>query len=250
MSKYDVRVFRDLNEVSLQAAELFAGLAAEFIQKQNRFSVALSGGSTPKALFDVLASPSFRERIPWSDINLFWGDERCVSPDHKDSNYRMALETLLEKVSIPEKNIFRIHAENPDPADAAMQYENTLRNFFGSEEKIPRFDLIFLGMGDDGHTASLFPFTNALQESRRWVVENYVEKFQAYRITLTVPVINNAANVVFMISGGSKAQVLKEVLEGPPDPNRLPSQLIQPVTGNLLFMVDKEASKELHSLEG
>ncbi len=245
MSKHKIRVLRG-EEVSLQAAELFVSLAEECAQKRNRFSVALSGGSTPRALFEVLASPSFRERVPWASVYLFWGDERCVPPDHRDSNYRMARETLLEKVPIPQNNIFRIAAENPMPAEAALQYENTLRKFFGTPEGFPVFDLIFLGMGDDGHTASLFPFTDALKETTRWVADNYVEKFQSYRITLTVPVINHAANVVFLISGRSKAQVLKEVLEGPADSYRLPSQLIQPVHGNLLFFLDEEASKELH----
>lgn len=242
----EILVCSDLGEVSQRAAELFVTLAAEAISASGRFTVALSGGSTPRALYSLLASDQFRERVPWSKMHLFWGDERCVPPDHHDSNYRMTRESLLDKVPISDENIHRMLAEREDHNQAAAEYEQTLKAFFGLEAgKLPRFDLIWLGMGEDGHTASLFPGTVALDVTDRLAVANYVEKFKAHRLTLTAPVINHAANVVFLISGESKASVLREVLEGERQPHRWPSQLIQPLEGKLLFIVDRPATSEL-----
>ena len=241
----NVQIFPNLRELSLAAAEKFASLAHQAIIKSGRFTVALSGGSTPKGLHEVLSEPPYRDRVNWSVVYFFWGDERYVPLDHPDSNYRMARETLLSKVPVPEENILPIHTENLQPHEAAAAYESQLRNFFG-ETTLPRFNLILLGMGEDGHTASLFPFTPALKESTRWVTENYVEKLQTDRITMTVPLINNAANILFLISGASKAKALKEVLEGPFDPDRLPAQLIRPHSGELLFLVDDQVGGGSH----
>ena len=236
----------DLEDVSQHAAEEFVRLANEATASDGRFTVSLSGGSTPKALYTLLASNTFRVRIPWEKVHLFWGDERCVPPDHADSNYRMARESLLDHAPIPQENLHRMLGEENDPAKAATRYEVTLRESFGiAPGELPRFDLILLGMGDDGHTASLFPHTAALSETKRLVVANYVEKFGTHRLTLTIPVINHAAQVVFLISGSSKAAVLKEVLQGKEDPERLPSQFIHPVTGKLLFIIDDAAGQEL-----
>jgi len=247
-------ICRDPGEVSLRAAELFAQLAGEAVAATGRFAAALSGGSTPRALYALLAGDPFRTRIPWSKVHLFWGDERCVPPEHPESNYRMVRESLLNQVPIPEENVHRMPAEQEDPNRAAAEYEQTLKEFFGLTRAPhpaplwPRFDLILLGMGEDGHTASLFPGTAALEETRRLVTATYIPTPDhrplqtGHRLTLTVPVINNAAQIVFLICGGSKAPVLKEVLEGDYQPERLPSQLIRPRTGRLLFIVDRAAA--------
>lgn len=249
-SHKEVVICRDLNEVSLRAAELFVQLADTAASSAGRFTVALSGGSTPRALYTLLASDRFRSRVPWSNVHLFWGDERCVPPDHSESNYRMAREALLDRSPIPPENIHRMPTEFEDPGDAAAEYERTLKAFFRVPVgELPRFDLILLGMGDDGHTASLFPGTAALAEQERWVTANYVEKLATHRLTLTVPVINHAANVVFLISGEAKASVLREVLEGGYQPERFPSQFIRPEGDKLLFILDRAAAKELTSGE-
>ncbi|HWO00851.1 MAG TPA: 6-phosphogluconolactonase [Blastocatellia bacterium] len=249
-----VRVYRDPDEVALKAARRFARLADQYVVGCGRFTVALSGGSTPRAMNSLLAAAPFLDTVPWSSIYFFWGDERCVPPDHPDSNYRMARETLLSKVPVPGDNIFRIPAENPDHDRAAEEYETTLRSFFlrvatksstAPLSNVPRFDLMFLGMGPDGHTASLFPHTAALHAHDRIVVANYVEKLNSHRITLTATTINNSRNVTFVAAGGDKAESLKEVLEGSYQPETYPSQLIQPRTGSLLWMVDEAAARLL-----
>jgi len=245
-SPADIARCLDLADVSRKAAEEFVRLANEATVSNGRFTVALSGGSTPKALYTLLAGNTFRARIPWENVHWFWGDERCVSPDHADSNYRMARESLLDHAPIPQENIHRMLGEEADSAKAAASYEATIRESFGlAPGQFPRFGLVLLGMGDDGHTASLFPHTAALSETKSLVVANYVEKFGTHRLTLTVPVINHAAQVAFLISGGSKTAVLKEVLEGKEDPQRLPSQFIHPVTGKLLYIIDRAAGQEL-----
>jgi 6-phosphogluconolactonase len=242
----EILVCRDLEEISQRAAEVFVRLANRAIASSGRFAVALSGGSTPKALYSLLASDQFRERVPWSKVHLFWGDERCVPPDHPDSNYRMTRESLLVHVPLPQENIHRMPAEQEDHDHAAAEYEQTLRAFFSlAMGEMPRFDLVLLGMGDDGHTASLFPGTVALEETDRLVVANYVEKLKAHRLTLTASVINHAAAVVFLIAGESKAAVLKEVLEGEYQPWRLPAQLIRPIAGKLWFIIDRAAAGSL-----
>ena len=210
----DLRIVDDLRGLSQAAAEEFVTQATGTVRANGRFTVALSGGSTPKSLFSLLAS-TFRDQLPWDKMFFFWGDERHVPPDHPESNYRMAYEALLSKVPVPAENVFRVPAENPDASQAAADYEQTLRKFFElSPGTFPRLDLILLGMGPDGHTASLFPGTSGLREKSRLVVANWVEKFKAYRITFTLPVLNNAAVVTFLVGGADKAETVREVLEG------------------------------------
>jgi 6-phosphogluconolactonase len=249
-----VRVYRDAGEVALKAARHFARLADQYVVGCGQFTVALSGGSTPRAMFSRLAEAPFADTVPWDSIYFFWGDERCVPPDHADSNYRMARATLLSKVPVPTENVFRIPAELGDPAAAAEQYAATLSKFFAEHAPPsvttppggrPRFDLIFLGMGPDGHTASLFPGTTALHVTDKIVVANYVEKFGAHRVTLTAPTINNARNVTFVVAGPDKAEALREVLEGAHEPEMYPSQVIRPQRGSLLWMVDEAAAARL-----
>jgi 6-phosphogluconolactonase len=249
-----VRVYRDAGEVALKAARHFARLADQYVVGCGRFTVALSGGSTPRAMFSLLAEAPFADTVPWDSIYFFWGDERTVPPDHPDSNYRMAREALLSKVPVPAEHIFRIPAELSDPAMAAAEYEATLLTQFANATPAtgtaplggaPRFDLIFLGMGPDGHTASLFPGTTALGVTDKVVVSNYVEKFSTHRITLTAPTINNARNVTFVVAGPDKADALYEVLEGAYNPELYPSQLIHPQHGSLLWMVDEPAAARL-----
>ena len=241
----EITLCKDLAEISQKAADLFVQISKQAIQNSGRFALALSGGNTPRALYSLLATDAYRSKIDWSKVHIFWGDERCVPPDDEQSNYRMAKETLLLHVPIPEQNIHRVLAEMPDHNVAAEDYERQLASFFQSESGLPRFDLILLGMGPDGHTASLFPGTAALQDTTHLVVANSVEKFGTFRITLTYPVINNAANVVFLVSGADKAPVLKEVLEGKKQPELYPSQNVNPTNGNLLFLVDRDAASPL-----
>jgi 6-phosphogluconolactonase len=227
------------------AAEEVIRVASEAVAKRGRFTIALSGGSTPKNLFNLIAANASGS-LPWPQIFFFWGDERHVPPTDPESNYRMAQETLLSKVPVPPGNIFRIPTENPNADAAAAAYEQTLRKFFEVDAgKFPRFDLILLGMGPDGHTASLFPETTALQEKSRLVVANWVEKLNTSRITLTLPVLNAARRVAFLVSGADKATVLREVLEGKGPGERYPSKLVQPSDGKLIWFVDRAAASEL-----
>ena len=241
----EIEILNNAQDVSRRGASLLLELATAADHSARRLSVALSGGSTPKTMFQILASEEFRGKVPWETVDWFWGDERCVPPDHPDSNYNMTRETLLEVAPIPEGNIYRIPAENADREAAAARYERMLRDYFASSTGIPRFDLIYLGMGDDGHTASLFPGTKALAEEKRLVVPNYVDKFQSYRLTFTIPMINAGKQVVFLIAGEGKADRLYEVLEGGRDPDRLPSQYIQPHPGQLRFFLDQGAAGRL-----
>ena len=249
MSDRQVRVVDDLPAVARAAAERFVALGREAANARGGFTVALSGGSTPRALFRLLAAEPLRSQVAWDRVELFWGDERCVPPDHADSNYRMTRENLLDAVPVPPAHVHRIEAERPDHAAVAAAYEAEIARVLGGTPggTPPAFDLVLLGMGPDGHTASLFPGTTALGERRRWVVANHVPKFQADRITLTYPILNRGAHVVFMAAGADKTPVLREVLEGPPDPTRLPSQGIRPVGGGLLWLVDRAAAAQLTS---
>jgi 6-phosphogluconolactonase len=240
---HDIRIFDDPAKLFQGAAEEFASQATSAVRSRGRFTVALSGGSTPKSLYSLLAQ---NRSLPWDKIYFFFGDERHVPPDSPESNYRMVVESLLSKIPTPAANVFRIPAENPDAKEAAKIYEQTLRQFFNTAAAgFPRFDVVLLGMGPDGHTASLFPGTSALQEKSRWVVSNWVDKFKTDRITLTLPVLNNAAVVMFLVSGQDKAQPLKEVLEGKESGDLYPSKLIQPVDGELIWMLDRAAGAQL-----
>lgn len=239
----DIRIFADPTALFQAAADEFARQAAAAVSAEGRFTVALAGGSTPKGLYSLLATNS---TLPWSKIYFFFGDERHVPPDHSDSNYRMTRETLLSKVPIPADHVFRVPAENPNAAQAAEIYQQTLQKFFQVQPgSFPRFDLILLGMGPDGHTASLFPGTKVLQERSRLVASVWVEKFKTDRITLTLPVLNNAAVVMFLVSGQDKAQTLKQVLEGNQPADLYPSKLIRPTNGLLIWMVDRAAAGAL-----
>ena len=240
---HDIRIFDDTQKLFQGAAEEFASQAAAAVRSRGRFTVALSGGSTPRSLYGLLAQS---RSLPWDKIYFFFGDERHVAPDSPESNYRMVRESLLSKIPTPAENVFRVPAENPDAREAAKTYEQTLEQFFNTPANgFPRFDLVLLGMGPDGHTASLFPGTSALQEKSRWVVSNWVEKFKTDRITLTLPVLNNAAVVMFLVNGQDKAQPLKEVLEGNQSAELYPSKLVQPVDGQLIWMVDRAAGAQL-----
>jgi len=241
----EVRILDTPANLFLAAAAEFATLASQAVQNHGRFSVALSGGSTPKSLYSLLASGSV-PNIPWEKIFFFFGDERFVPPDHPDSNYRMARETgLFAKVS--DNQVFRVRTEEKDADAAALDYEQTLRKFFGLQPgEFPRFDLVFLGLGPDGHTASLFPGTAALNETRRLVVANWVDKFQSYRITFTLPVLNRAACVMFLVAGADKADIVREVLEN--ENANLPSQKVRPPDGRLLWLLDRAASQRLNRL--
>jgi 6-phosphogluconolactonase len=239
----DLRIVPDPPALFHAAADEFVRQATAAVRSKDRFTVALAGGSTPKALYRLLATNA---ALPWDRMYFFFGDERHVPPDHPESNYQMARETLLSKVPILASNIFRVSAENPDASQAAQSYEQTLRQFFQTPPgSFPRFDLILLGMGPDGHTASLFPGTKALQERSRLVVANWVEKFKTDRITLTLPVLNNAAMVMFLVSGQDKANTLKEVLEGGQPADLLPSKRICPTDGKLIWLVDQAAAAAL-----
>jgi len=243
----EIRVADDPGTLSRVAASEILSRAKASIAERGRFSLCLSGGSTPQSLYCMLANDSFfRTRVPWGKIDLFWGDERHVPPDHPDSNYRMAKETLLSRVPIPKDSIHRIKGETPDPHQAAREYEEVLVHFFRlAKGTFPRFDLVLLGMGKDGHTASLFPGTEALQEQRRLVVANRVERLGGDRITLTIPVLNQAAFLLFLVSGDEKAETLKTVLEDRRYPKSLPVQLIHPKEGRVLWLVDKAAARLL-----
>jgi 6-phosphogluconolactonase len=239
----DLRIVAAPADLARAAAEHIVGLASEALLARGRFAVALSGGSTPRATYALLATDEVASRVDWGSVHVFWGDERCVPPDHPESDYRMAREALLDRVPIPPENVHRMRAEL-DPAQAADDYERTLRTFFAGQEA-GRFDLVLLGMGEDGHTASLFPGTHALDERERWVVANHVNTLDAWRITLTPPILNAAAHVTFLVTGQKKSETLRRVLNGPRQPEVLPAQLIQPTSGRLTWLVDEAAASLL-----
>jgi 6-phosphogluconolactonase len=237
----ELNVYPDLVGLSLAAAEAFVKIGQDAIAARGSFSVALSGGSTPRRMYGELASNEFRSRLNWRDVYFFWGDERVVPPDDPQSNYRMADQALLSQVSLPRENIYRIPAEKTPPV-AAMEYELMLREFQGGN--LTGFDLVLLGLGTNGHTASLFPHTSALQDKLRWCVDVWVPELNASRITLTAPFLNRARNIIFLVAGEDKAAILYQVLRGPYEPDRLPAQLIRPNEGELVWLVDQAAASE------
>lgn len=239
----DVRILTNIDAIAKRAAQDFLQFATQAVSEKGSFTVALSGGSTPKALYSLLATDAaLRSQLPWDKMYMYFGDERSVGPDHPDSNFRMATETMLSKVPIKPEQVFRIKGEYKDTEKAAQEYEQVLRTSFKiAEGQFPRFDLVFLGIGNEGHTASLFPGTKALHETKRLAVRNWVGKLYTNRITLTAPAINNAARVIFMVTGADKTLALKGVLEGPYEPDQLPAQLIQPPNGKLVWLVDTVA---------
>jgi 6-phosphogluconolactonase len=238
----EIKVYSDSSALASATTDLIVELAQNAITENGKFTIALSGGSTPKVIYALLATPEYAKQIEWSKVHLFWGDERCVPPDSLDSNYHMTRVAMLAILPIPPENIHRMQGEI-EPAQAAQDYEVILRKYFS--EANPSFDLVLLGMGDDGHTASLFPGTAAVHEQKRWAVENFVEKINMWRITLTPPVINAAKVVAFVVGGESKAERLKSVLEGAYKPDNQPSQIIQPTGGKLLWLLDEPAAKLL-----
>lgn len=244
-SSYEVRKLTTPQDLFQAAAEEIVRAANAAVAERGRFTIALSGGSTPKSLYTLLASNA-KLSLPWAQTYFFWSDERHVPPRDPESNYRMAEEAMLSKIPVPPSNVFRVPGENPNAEAAAAAYDETLRQFFAVEAgKFPRFDLILLGLGPDGHTASLFPETAALQEKSRLVVANWVEKMKTHRITFTLPLINAAECVAFLVSGGDKAAVLHEVLEGGAPGEKYPSKLVHPTDGKLIWFIDRAAASEL-----
>ena len=246
------RVWKTAAEVAGAAAELFTTTVAAAADAHGTAFVAVSGGGTPKAMFALLADKSapYFARVPWQKLELFWVDERCVPPTDSDSNYRMTNAAMLSQVPLQAAQIHRMQGEL-DPQLAAAHYEAELRNAFKLEEpELPVFDLILLGMGDDGHTASLFPHTQALSEETHLVVANHVPQKDTWRITLTKAVINHGREVAFLVEGAAKTEVLADVLLGPYHPEDRPSQLIRPETGRLTFLLDAAAAAKLPEPQG
>ena len=241
----EIRVLTTPQELFAAAAEEIVHLANAAVSEHERFTIALSGGSTPKALYNLLATNA-RTTLPWDRMYFFWSDERHGAPTDPDSNYRMANEAMLSKVPVPPGNIFRMMGENPDVSAAAQGYESLLRKFFEVQPgAIPKFDLILLGMGPDGHTASLFPGTAGLQEKSRLVIANRVEKLKGERLSFTYPLINAASCVAFLVSGVDKASVLCSVLEQNVPGEEYPAKLVQPTDGKLIWFVDRAAASGL-----
>ncbi len=238
----EIVVLPDAATLAREAADRFVSLAHAALGSRGQFMVALSGGSTPRAMYEHLIDAV----IDWSRVHFFWGDERCVPPDHPDSNYRMAYQALLSKIAVPDQNIHRMKGEL-EPAQAAAEYEGELRRVFKIDPPLfPRFDLILLGMGTEAHTASLFPDTHVIHEQQRWVIGHHIEQLKANRITLTPPVINRAAQVLFLVAGADKAAPLQSVVRGPHDPDRFPAQIIEPIDGKMIWLVDQTAASSLN----
>jgi 6-phosphogluconolactonase len=245
----EIRILPDGAAIAKRAAQEFVQAAADAVRAHGSFNVALAGGSTPKALYGLLANdPTLRSRVPWDRMHLFFGDERHVPPDHADSNFRMATESMISKSPLKPEQVTRIRGEYPDTDQAALEYEEALREYLKLKAgEYPRFDLLFAGMGNEGHTLSLFPGTKALHADGRIAVRNWVGKLYTERITLTAPAASNAVRIIFMVTGADKALALKAVLEGPYEPEQLPAQLLQPQNGKLLWLVDRVAGSLLTS---
>ena len=239
----EIRILADGAAIARRAAQEFIQAATAAARERNAFYVALAGGSTPKALYSLLVSDAaLRSQVPWDKMHLFFGDERHVGPAHPDSNFRMASETILSKAPLKADQVTRIKGEYPDAEQAAHEYEEALTSHFKLKAgEFPRFDLLLVGMGNEGHTLSLFPGTRALHADGRTAVRNWVGKLYTDRITLTAPAACNAAEILFMVTGADKAPALKGVLEGPHEPEQLPAQLLQPKNGKLLWLVDTSA---------
>jgi 6-phosphogluconolactonase len=242
-----IRVLPDAPALADAAARHIVESGQAAIDARGAFSIALSGGSTPRELHLRLSSPPLASQIDWSRVHVFFGDERCVPPDDAQSNYHMAFETLLSRVPIPASQIHRMKGEL-EPSVAAAEYERDLREFFGDDP--PRLDVILLGMGDNGHTASLFPGLTAVHEQRRWVVAEYVAEVSMWRITLTPVVLNLAREATFLVAGSAKASMLRQVLEGPFAPDERPAQIVRPSPGEVIWLVDTPAAADLSPASG
>ncbi|MGE5276530.1 MAG: 6-phosphogluconolactonase [Acidobacteriota bacterium] len=242
----EIRIAEDAEALARASAEEFRQAVASAVGGRGEAAVALSGGTTPRRLYELLAGEAHRNRLDWARIHFFFGDERHAPPEDPESNYRMAFESMFQRVPVPEGNVHRIRGEAPEAEAAARDYERDLRRHFRLRAgEFPRFDLALLGLGPDGHTASLFPGTRALREKRRLAVANWVGKLDTSRITLTAPVFNHSACVLFLVSGQDKAMPLKSVLEGAHEPEQLPAQLIRPGRGRLLWLADRAAAARL-----
>ena len=241
----DLHVLPTPEDAAGAATEYIVLLAERCIQARGHFTVALSGGSTPRRLHERLAGEPYASRISWNGWQVFWGDERCVPPDDSDSNYRMAKETLLDRVPISPANIYRMRGETA-PQEAAEEYEVTVREVF--QAATPSFDLILLGLGEDGHTASLFPGTQALEEKHRLVVANEVPPFGAHRITFTLPLINEAKAVAFLVTDESKSRIVQRVLEPAPTEPVVPAALVRPAAGSVHWFLTKMAARWLEGV--
>jgi len=251
MSDPEIRIYSDLIALSGAAAELFAQAASARIAEAGYFAAALSGGSTPRQLYELLSTSPFSSRISWDRVHLFQVDERCVAPDHPESNFRMIRQALLAPARVPRRCFHRMAGEWEDPAEASHQYALELSATFPAREgDVPRFDLVILGMGADGHTASLFPDSPALEEAQLWVCPNRPKVKGLERITLTFPILNAAKQIMFLVAGADKAVTLARVLEGPYQPRNLPAQRIKPLDGRLLWYVDRAAAERLREGQG
>lgn len=241
MQKTNIKILNTKEELAKFSAEYIVNLANDYISKNNRFTIALSGGSTPKILYKALVE-NYKDAVDWSKIDFFWSDERYVPINHDDSNMKLAIDNLFKPLGIHSDNCHFIETSLENPAEAAEKYEKDIQSYFGK----PEFDLILLGLGDDGHTASLFPGTKALDEQNKLVVSNWVEKFNTWRITFTYPLLNVAKNVLFLAGGEGKSTVIKEILEqGKP----YPAALVKPDSGDLLWFLDKQAANQLEKSE-
>ncbi len=240
MPESTIKIYPDANSLAEAAARLIVAKCSETLVDREFFTIALSGGSTPKHLYELLADAhrEFHKQIDWASSHFFWTDERFVAPDHPESNFRMANEAMLSKVPVPKVNIHRVITENSNPEKTAENYARDIRSFFKTQT-VPSFDLVLLGMGTDGHTASLFPETNALNETDKLVTAVWIKKFDTFRITLTLPVLTHAKNIVFLVSGGDKAAIVDEVLNKKAD---YPARRVQPVDGELIWMIDDAAA--------
>lgn len=243
-------VVADADALARQAEEALVSASAEAVQASGRFAVALAGGATPRALYERLARDASRRDAPdWGRIHVFWGDERCVPPEHPDSNYGMATAALLAKVPVPASHVHRMQGEEPDPDRAAARYEAELRAVLSGSapDAPPRLDLVLLGLGADAHTASLFPGSPLLRETSRLVAATYVAELAAHRLTMTPPLINAAARILFLVSGETKAAALRDVLEEEERPELRPAQCVRPVRGTVLWIADAAAASFLKS---
>jgi 6-phosphogluconolactonase len=244
-NKGEILIFPNPEELSRAAAKMFVELAVEAIETSNLFTVALAGGSTPRRMYELLADneQEFRNHIDWEKTHFFFGDERHVPPDSPESNFRMANEALFSKIDLPTANVHRFLTENSDAAQVAELYENELKSFFSTN--LPVFDLILLGLGSDAHTASLFPESPIVEEQNRLVAAPFVEKLGDFRLTLTPLLINNSSNIIFLVAGTDKAEALRNVLQGEPDPLKFPAQIVSPTNGKLIWLADNAAAKLL-----
>jgi len=241
-----IEVLQDLEALSFRAASIFVSTSRNSIATKKQFAVAISGGSTPRRLYALLGSEAYRHQVDWQHVHFFWADERCVPKDHEASNFRTAFDTFLSKIALPDKNIHRIKGEEA-PDKAARDYEEEIRRFFGESER-PGFDLVILGVGEDGHTASLFPGSKSLEETVRFAIPVYLGGPQKNRVTLTLPVLNNADQILFLVAGPSKASVLSEILGDGERKEDLPAGLIRPAHGKITWLIDQEAAGKLGKL--